>query len=218
MTHPGEFQTDTSDMAAVHRAIRGGLDAASQYVAHATLAGPDRVEIVGTFYENLIEFLHVHHQGEDEILYPLLEARCPHEMESLELIDAQHRLLDEPMDATRSAITAWRSEPSDATASALIGAIEAIDEILTPHLADEEALVVPLASAHLSPEEWAQLPAHAMQAFSGDKPWLGMGLVFEQFDDAQRARVVAGMPEQVRELVAAQWAPAFEEFIAEVRR
>ena len=217
MTPSGEFQTDTSDMAAVHRAIRGGLDAAPQYVSHATQAGGERVETVGSFYENLFEFLHVHHEGEDEILYPLLEQRCPHEMESLELIDAQHRLLDAPMQVARESIAAWRAEPNDATATALVAAIGRVDEILTPHLADEEALVVPLAAAHLSPEEWGQLPAHSMQAFSGDKPWLGMGLVFEQFDDAQRARIVAGMPEPVREVVVEQWAPAFTAFIAEVR-
>jgi len=215
VSQTGQFETDTSDMAAVHRAIRGGLDAAPDYVAAAT--DPARVEVVGSFYDNLIEFLHVHHQGEDEILYPLLEQRCPHERESLELIDAQHRLLDEPMGEVRGAIAAWRAAPSEATSRAVIDAIARVDEILTPHLADEEALVVPLASAHLSAEEWGQLPAHAMQAFSGDKPWLGFGLVFEQFDDDQRERIAAGMPDPVREMLVTQWMPAFDAFIAEVR-
>jgi hemerythrin-like domain-containing protein len=212
---PGPYQTDTSDMLAVHRAIRGALDAASTYVPHAKTQ--ERVEVVASFYDNVVEFLHVHHQGEDEVLYPLLEERCPHEKGGLEEIDAQHKLLDEPMGKVRDAIEAWRSSPNDDTANALISAVTLVDSILTPHLADEEALVVPLASEHLTPEEWGQLPAHGMATFNRDKPWLPIGLLFEQLNDAQRAGMLGGMPEPVRELWTTQWSPAYDAFIAEVR-
>lgn len=209
------YDTNTSDMAAVHRAIRGALDAAPRYVAHA--GDSERVEIIGNFYDNVIEFLHVHHQGEDELLYPLLEKRCPHEMEALEMIDAQHRLLDGPMLRVRDAISAWTARPTEESSQALIDAIARVDEILTPHLADEEALVVPLASRYLSEEEWGQLPGHALQTFDRDKPWLALGLVFEQLDADGRDSIVAGMPPPVQELWTHEWSPAFDKFIAQVR-
>src|SRR5205085_967810 len=89
MTALGTYDTDVSDMYAVHRALLGALDAAPQYIAKA---GPDseRVEVIGSFLENVIEFLHVHHSGEDELIYPVLEQRCAESLSELKRIDDQH--------------------------------------------------------------------------------------------------------------------------------
>ena len=75
MTNLATYETDVSDMYAVHKALLGALDAAPECLAKAGLR-PERVEVTGSFYENVIEFLHVHHSSEDEVLYPLLEERC----------------------------------------------------------------------------------------------------------------------------------------------
>src|SRR4029453_3438923 len=102
MTTPGDYNTDVSDMYAVHRALTGALDAAPAYVAKAGLDS-QCVEVIGSFYENVIEFLHVPHSGEDEIIYPVVEERCPESRPELERINDQHKLLHAPMDASRSA-------------------------------------------------------------------------------------------------------------------
>lgn len=65
MTTPGHYRTETSDMIAVHRALLGSLDAAPTLVAKA-IEDPERTDAVGSFFENVLEFLHVHHAGEDE--------------------------------------------------------------------------------------------------------------------------------------------------------
>ena len=103
MTTLGNYNTDVSDMYAVHKALIGALDAAPAYVAKADLDS-QRVEVIGSFYENVIEFLHVHHTGEDELIYPVLEQRCAESRSELERINDQHKLLHAPMDAGRSAI------------------------------------------------------------------------------------------------------------------
>jgi hypothetical protein len=115
MTSPGKYNTDVSDMLAVHKALTGALEAAP---AHVGKAGVDseRVEVIGSFYENVIEFLHVHHTGEDELIYPVLEERCAESRSELERIDDQHKLLHAPMDAGRSAIATWRAAPSNGDA------------------------------------------------------------------------------------------------------
>jgi hypothetical protein len=103
MTALGTYDTDVSDMYAVHKALLGALDAAPEYVADA---GPDseRVEVIGSFVDNVIEFLHVHHSGEDELVYPVLLQRCAESRSDLERVDDQHKLLHAPMDAGRSAV------------------------------------------------------------------------------------------------------------------
>jgi hemerythrin-like domain-containing protein len=217
MTAPGNYETDVSDMYAVHRALIGALDAAPSYVATAEPES-ERVEVIGSFYENVIEFLHVHHTGEDELIYPVLEERSPENRSELERIDDQHKLLHAPMDAGRTAIADWRAAPSADSARAVVEAIGSIAEPLRPHLAEEEAVMLPIASKYMSPEEFGGLPGHHMMMFRADKPWLMLGLVREQLDQEHRDRQLAGMPPEMRTMWTEQMEPAFNGFIAEVRR
>jgi len=217
MTAPGTYDTDVSDMYAVHRALLGALDAAPEGIAKA---GPDseRVEVIGSFLENAIEFLHVHHSGEDELIYPVLEQRCAESRSVLERINDQHKLLDAPMEAGRSAIAAWRAAPSADNAQVVIDAIASIVEPLRPHLAEEETVMLPLATKWISPEEWGSQAGHNMMSFRADKPWLMLGLVREQLDQEHRDGMLAGMPPEMRTMWTEQMEPAFNAFIADVRR
>ena len=217
VTTSDSYITDVSDMYAVHKALIGALDAAPAYVAKADLDS-ERVEVIASFYENVIEFLHVHHTGEDELIYPVLEQRCAESRSDLERIDDQHKLLHAPMDAGRSAIAAWRAAPSTETAQAVIDAIASIAEPLRPHLAEEETVVLPIAAKSMSPDEWGALSGHAMMIFRADKPWLPLGLLREQLDQEHRDGMLAGMPAEMRTEWTEQMEPAFNAFIAEVRR
>ena len=213
----GTYETDVSDMYAVHRALLGALDAAPECVGRA---GPDpaRVEVIGSFYENVIEFLHVHHSGEDELIYPVLEERCPESRPELARVNDQHQSLYAPMDAGRSAVATWRKAASTASAQAVIDAIASIAAALRPHLAEEEAVVLPLAASWISPDEWGRQAGHNMMSFQADKPWLMLGLVREQLDQEHRDGMLAGMPPEMRTMWTEQMEPAFIAFTAEVRR
>jgi hemerythrin-like domain-containing protein len=217
MTTPGNYNTDVSDMYAVHKALIQALDAAPAYVAKADLDS-ERVEAIGSFYENVIEFLHVHHTGEDELIYPVLEERCAESRPELERINDQHKLLHAPMDAARSAIATWRTAPSIDNAQAVVDTIASIAEPLRPHLAEEEAVLLPIASQWMSPEEFGRLPGHHMMIFRADKPWLMLGLVREQLDQEHRDGMLAGMTPEMRAMWTEQMEPAFHAFIADVRR
>ena len=78
--------------------------------------------------------------------------------------------------------------------------LRALDDGLIPHLDREEAEILPLAGEHLTVEEWGMLPGHSMGNFSGDKIWLIIGLIRENFTpgsarpDAQR-NAAAGSPD-----------------------
>jgi len=217
MTTSGSYDTDVSDMYAIHKALLGALDAAPVYVAKAGLDA-DRVEVIGSFYENVIEFLHVHHSSEDAILYPVLEERCAESRSTLERIDDQHKSLSAPMDAGRTANAAWRAAPSTDSAQADIDAIGSIAETLRPHLTEEETWVLPMAVKSLSPEEWGTMAGHSMMSFRADKPWLMIGLVREQLDQEHRDGMLAGMTPEMRTMWTEQMEPAFNTFITEVRR
>jgi hemerythrin-like domain-containing protein len=217
MTTLTTYETDVSDMFAVHKALLGALDAAPECVAKVGL-DPKRVEVIGSFFENVVEFLHVHHSGEDALIYPLLEERCPESRSEIERIDSQHKTLYAPMDTGRSALATWRAAPSTGNAQAVIDAISSIAAALRPHLAEEEAVMLPLASMWISPEEWGRQAGHNMMSFRADKPWLMIGLVREQLDQEHRDGMLAGMPPEMRTMWSEQMAPAFDAFVADVRR
>jgi hemerythrin-like domain-containing protein len=216
MTSPGNYETDFTDMFAVHQALLTALDAAATYIGRAG-EDPDRAAAVSSFYENVIEMLHVHHTGEDELLYPLLELRCVESRAALERIDAQHQLLPAPMAAAQSAIAAWRKDFSVARGRAVIDALSSISAALRPHLAEEEATVVPLAVRWISPEEMGRLAGYGMQAFRCDKPWLMLGLMREQLDPIHRDRMLVHMPAPMRTKWIEQMEPAFNGFVRSVR-
>jgi hemerythrin-like domain-containing protein len=203
-------------MYAVHQALLGALDGAPSYVSKAS-SESEHVEMVSSFYENVIEFLHGHHTGEDELIYPLLEQRCADKRSDLERIDDQHKLLHAPMDAARAAITTWRAAPSAGNAQGVVDAIAGISQALRPHLAEEESVMLPIAAQWMSAEEWGRMPGHVMMTFRGDKPWIPMGLVREQLNQEQRDGMLAGMPPDMRTMWIEQMEPAFNAFIAEVR-
>jgi hemerythrin-like domain-containing protein len=217
MAAAGTYQTQTSDMFAVHQALLGALEGAPALVASAG-HDAERTELIGSYYENVLEFLHVHHAGEDELIYPILEERCTDEKAMLARIDAQHTLLVGPMAEAREAIAAWRATPSAEAGANVVRLLGVIDQTLRPHLGDEETMVLPVASAWISPEEWGRLPGHALQSFRADKPWLALGLVHEQLTNDRQVQMLSRMPPQLQSLWTEQWGPAFASFITEVRR
>ena len=79
-------------------------------------------------------------------------------------------------------------------------------------------MLLPIASKWMSQAEFGMLPAHHMMSYRADKPWLMMGLVREQLDQEHRDGMLAGMPPEMRAMWIEHMEPAFNAFIAEVRR
>jgi hypothetical protein len=65
--------------------------------------------------------------------------------------------------------------------------------------------------------EWGELPSHGMQHFAGDKMWLIIGLLQEQFSPEQVAMMESHMPPPVLDFWTSQGRPQFQAYIAEVR-
>jgi hypothetical protein len=89
---------------------------------------------------------------------------------------------------------------------------------LTQHLDQEEEFVLPLAAQHLTVEEWAELPAHGMRNFRGDKLWVLLGLLFEAMPPGQPEITLAHMPPALADWWRSEGEHAFTSFIADVRR
>jgi iron-sulfur cluster repair protein YtfE (RIC family) len=207
---------DTSDMAAVHKVFRDSLASAPRIIGSAR-DDDGRREMIANYYANLMNFLKVHHEGEEELIFPVLSERAPEGRSVLDKAAADHQAVVGLMAAVNEHIAIWRVEGDDG-AQGIVDALAALQETLIPHLDEEETDVLPLAAAHMNSAEWGQLPGHAMGHFQGDKIWLIMGLIRENFTQEQRDMMLAHMPPPAREMWENFGERSFDELIAEVRR
>jgi len=207
---------DTSDMAAVHKVFRESLASAPQFVASAT--GDDvRRAMIANYYANLIDFLKVHHDGEEELLFPVLSERVPEQHSILDKATSDHHAVVGLMATVNDHIETWQVKGDDG-AQGILDALAALQATLIPHLDEEEAEIVPLAAAHMNAAEWGELPGHAMGHFQGDKIWLILGLIRENFTQQQRDMMLAHMPPPAREMWETMGEQSFNELIVQVRQ
>ncbi len=213
MTGPSTI--DVSDMYPVHRALRETLAAAPRLVGTVGEGDEARRDLVANFYGNVIAFLHVHHSGEEELVFPKLRTRCPDDQEVIERIAAQHRDVDELVSQSTALLASWGSGTAD-DRDDCARTLEVLGQTMAEHLDDEEQLVLPLCAATLSEEEWGALPGHALGAFDGDKVWLILGLIRRNMTQEQRDRMLAHMPPPAVEMWTGFGEASFEALMSEV--
>jgi hypothetical protein len=216
MTDSGLPRPDTSDMVAVHQVFRSSLSAAPAFVA-STRADDARRALIADYYANLLAFLEVHHEGEEQLVFSYLNERAPDSREVVERMVAQHADVVRLLDEAKVARAEWVRQGDDAAVRAA-DALVALGDALLVHLDEEEAQILPLAAEHLSMEEWGALPGHGMANFSGDKVWLILGLIRENFSPAQRDAMLEHMPPPARAMWETMGESSFAAMIAEVRQ
>lgn len=203
-------------MAAVHKVFRESLASAPRFVTSA--AGDDvRRAMIANYYTNLIDFLKVHHDGEEELVFPVLSERAPEQRSILDKAASDHHAVVGLMATVNDHIEIWQVKGDDG-AQGILDALSALEGTLMSHLDEEEAEIVPLAAAHMNAAEWGELPGHAMRHFQGDKIWLILGLIRENFTQQQRDMMLAHMPPPAREMWETMGEQSFNELIVQVRQ
>jgi iron-sulfur cluster repair protein YtfE (RIC family) len=214
MSEPdGAPRPDTTDMYAVHGVFRDTLGAAPTLVGNVAPGDAERVALIANYYENILSFLHAHHEGEELLVFPLLRERCDGAGALMDEMAEQHHEALELLEQAQAALAAWPL----GDAAAQKAAQERLDELgshLNEHLVEEEQNVLPLAGEHLSMQEWGALPGHGMANFHGDKIWLILGLIRERMTDGQRAAMMANMPPPALEMWNGFGEQAFKDYAA----
>ena len=184
-------------MKAVHQVFRDAFAAAPALVGGVVAGDAERAAQVCSFFTNVLSFLHGHHSGEDELVWPLLRARCGEAAVEVERIAAQHAAIDPAIERVEVLLDGWKASPDPALATAVEQSLTDLGTLLVSHLDEEEEIILPLAAEHLTLEEWGALPAHGMASFTGDKMWLIIGLLRDRMTQEQRDLMLAHMPPPV---------------------
>ena len=216
MTQSSAARPDVSDMPAVHKVFRTSLAQGPELVSSA--AGNDaRRALIADYYGNVMAFLESHHHGEEEIVFPLLIERAPAQKAIVEKGETEHASVVGLMDAVKNNLSAWNAG-GDSNSADVVRSLEALNAGLIPHLDYEEDEILPLAESNMTVEEWGELPGHAMGSFQGDKIWLIMGLIRENFSQSQRDQMLARMPPPAVQMWETMGESSYKTMIAEVRQ
>ncbi len=168
------------------------------------------------YYGDILGFLHLHHEAEDALLWPLLIERSSETTDLVTIMENQHAQIKESLEVSEELLRDWSSGGTDEARSQFIASLDVLGTALGVHLDEEESEILPLAAEYVTEQEWGAMPGYAMSRFAGRR-WLIIGLIREQMTDDQRAHMLATMAPSAREMWSSTGHELFGELITEIR-
>ncbi|MFF1920323.1 hemerythrin domain-containing protein [Streptomyces sp. NPDC058221] len=196
MNAPGTG-VDTHEMVLIHRVLRREFGQLPR-LFRAAAGDRARSKVIGAHAREMLTFLHTHHTGEDELLFPLLRERAALDPELMDRMDAQHTQVDDAVSAIASELPAWTAGADAATGERMAAHIDAMMPTLIEHLAEEEQEILPIVSVTLTQSEWDALGKHGMSAIPLTRRLVILGHITEETEDAERRRFMKVLPVPAR--------------------
>ena len=193
-THPIEVR----DMRIIHETFRRAYDEAAALIRANPTPSPSRVSFLADHIDFGLSMLHHHHEGEDEILYPLLVERAPEHAQRTEQIDHEHQEVKSAIDTAATACAVWRAGPTAESGRALASSLDAVNAALLPHLDNEEREIVPLAAVTVTQKEWNSLAKHGIASVPNNKKMIAFGMILEPLTPVDRVYMLSNLPPPVK--------------------
>jgi hypothetical protein len=167
---------DTHDMIVVHRVFRRESALMPALIQAAPAGDTARARVLADAFADYQLGLHLHHSGEDELVWPLLLARVDLEADLVLRMEAQHEVVARTLAEASQRMPAWRSAPSAATAAPLVSVL----------------------AEHRTVAEWARLGQRFAEEVPRDKMLFFLGMILEEADPAEREAMMANLPAPAR--------------------
>ncbi|MFF0634390.1 hemerythrin domain-containing protein [Nocardia sp. NPDC004151] len=143
---------DTRVMRIVHSALRRDFERARRALTEWPYPFDEQRRALAGHLLWMMDFLHHHHESEDEHLYPLVRARNSSAWTLLDTMNADHRSIAPAMDDLGAAARTYRDSAEHRPD--VVDALDGLTGVLLPHLAREEAEMMPIVSQTLTDAEW----------------------------------------------------------------
>jgi len=201
---------DTRMMGIVHAALKRDLSRARDVLSgEPPPHGHQRVAL-GEHVSWMLEFLHVHHSGEDNGLWPLVRQRSPGSAELLDSMEADHARIAPAADAAVKAAAEYATTTTDAPRVALVGALDDLLGVLVPHLDREVAEAMPVVSASISERERKDIEQeHFLKSKSTKELAMEGHWMIEDIDSEGYDVVVHTVPPVLRFVLIYGFGPAY---------
>ena len=197
-TDSRERPHSTKEMLAVHRVFRRESALMPRLVQAVPDGNTQQAALIAQAFRDYQLGLHIHHTGEDTLVWPLLLARVDLDAEMVLRMEPEHQLLARSMEAVDRALPAWEAAPSAAAAGPVLTALSTHRDVLCEHLTDEETNILPLIEEHLTVAEWAKLGEHFAQTTPPNKRLFFLGALLEEADPEESAMMLGTLPPPAR--------------------
>lgn len=111
--------TDMTEMFAVHDCLRHEFARLPLTVKAVPEGDAARAGVLGRHVLLMTALLHAHHDGEDELVWPLLAERAPEAEEIVAMMEGQHEGMLAAIATARAEAEAWMANPGILERSAL---------------------------------------------------------------------------------------------------
>jgi hypothetical protein len=141
-------------MGIVHQALRRDLLRTREAVTEESHPHGRQRRALGEHVVWMMAFLHAHHSGEDEGLWPLVRERNPAAGALLDSLEAEHRRISPAAAALTVAGQQYAATTADEPRAELVTALDALATVLFPHLDREVEEAMPVVSATITQAQW----------------------------------------------------------------
>lgn len=143
---------DTRTMGIVHSALQRDLTRASNALKGPPVPGDAQRAAIAQHVQAMMDFLHVHHRGEDAWLWPTMRRLNPSASTLLDQMEDDHLAIAPHMEKVTSAAADY--EKSAAGREALASALSGLRGSLDPHLRREEDDMMLIVATTLTTRQW----------------------------------------------------------------
>ncbi len=189
---------DARGMAEIHRMYRAGFGEAPALVSGVVEGDSAHADLVGDHLAMLSVALHAHHEGEDTHLWDTLEQRAPSCAIHVERMKQHHAELHVHLTQLDAELPGWRTTGRSTDAAAVHSALAGINASLAVHLPDEEANIVPVMEATLTPKEVDWFAVHGRKATPKGKTLESLGAILAAQPDGGAEWQRVNLPPPVR--------------------
>lgn len=199
------FKLDMTFMYVFHDALRRDLER----IARSTAQGSDdprRMLRSAAGWEMFKKYLRIHHQAEDDAVWPVMNkvlADRPDDLALLDAMEEEHAAIDPLLDAIDSSLV-----DRDGGSERLGGLVDSLLTNLTGHLKHEETDALALIDTTLTEAQWQHFGELQRNAIGDDTrrylPWL-----LDDMSTEHIAYILGVMPPPLRTAYHDEWKPAY---------
>jgi hypothetical protein len=205
------------EMVVIHRVFRREFGAIPGLVRAVAPGDVARARVVGGHLTLVLAGLHMHHTGEDAVLWPALAERAAPSADLVETMVTQHARVDGYARQVEPVLEEWRASATTVRGEQLARLLEDFAEALCEHLDLEERELLPLIARHVTVAEWDSLGEHGRASMSARQLPLLFGAILEDADEDETREMLRGLPVPVRGVMRTVGAWQYRRYITRVR-
>jgi len=205
------------EMVVIHRVFRREFTLLPHLVREVADGDTDRAAPIAEALRLVLDGLHHHHSGEDDILWPALLERAAPSTGLVETMQAQHGVVGGYAEQAVPLLGAWERTASSSTGTELADVLDRFAAALFEHLDLEEREILPLVERHVTVAEWNSLGEHGIEEMDKKMLPILFGAILEDATPDERRAMLAKQPLVVRVILKVLGARQYRRFVTRVR-